>query len=127
MTRRWGTRRFTECLANGRHTPGSEWERECPVLRRQNRLAKTRNVVANTYIPAPPESPEKSGGLSRGSEAGFGVSSTTPTLAQARTRLAGGHPRGGRPRVSPEQASPRTRSRRRRGVLRDERSNRGRP
>ncbi len=34
------------CLLNGVHTPGSEAERECPVLRRQRRAERKRNPVS---------------------------------------------------------------------------------
>jgi len=29
------------CLLNGRHTPDSDWERECPLLRIQREAAAT--------------------------------------------------------------------------------------
>jgi len=50
------------CLLNGVHTPGSDWEKECPVLRAQRRQeaknADARVVVAGS--PEPPSTPARS-------------------------------------------------------------------
>ena len=40
----------TICLVNGKHTPGSDWEKECPELRRES---KKRAKLASAAKPAP--------------------------------------------------------------------------
>src|SRR5262249_46143484 len=57
------------CLLNGVHTPGSDWEKECPVLRAQRRQ-EAKNADARVVVAGSPEPP------------------STP----ARSRRVGGHP-----------------------------------
>jgi hypothetical protein len=33
------------CLVNGRHTPGSEWERECPLRNAAKRSERSRRAA----------------------------------------------------------------------------------
>jgi hypothetical protein len=70
-------------LVNGVHTPGSEWERECP-LRRARRRQKPQNDVPHTRV-APPggwplQTPRKSGS-SRTISGRLSTPSTSPALA----------------------------------------------
>jgi len=37
------------CLLNGRHTPGSDWERECPVRNAAERSARARRAAQVRY------------------------------------------------------------------------------
>ena len=60
-------RRRDLCLVNGRHTPGSRWARECPLLRVRN----ASNGVANTLIAGSPETADQTGDNSQGSKTGF--------------------------------------------------------
>ena len=39
------------CLVHGNHTPGSDWEKECPVLRAARRAAKTVPATTPTGYP----------------------------------------------------------------------------
>lgn len=119
------------CLVNGKHTPGSQWEKECPLnpdsagKRDHAARRRTREIDGKTPAQTGPattlqgaqEGPSESDDSTPTSEAGFGVLRTAPTLAGARVRLSGGRPRGGRPPAPLEQASARTRSRRRRAAL----------
>ena len=46
------------CLANGKHTPGPEWERKCPL--NQNRVAQRQAIKdAKTVTPAQKAAREK--------------------------------------------------------------------
>ncbi len=100
--------KLPRCLVNGKHTPGSQWEVECPVLRRARRHQDGPEDGPATTLQTPSKAPSESCSDSRGSDTGFGA------LSAARARLSG---RPGRPRVGDDAASPRTRSRRRRERL----------
>jgi hypothetical protein len=37
------------CLLNGRHTPGSDWERECPLRNAAERSERARKAAQKRY------------------------------------------------------------------------------
>jgi hypothetical protein len=38
------------CLLNGQHTPGSEWERECPLRNAAQRSERARKAAQTRYV-----------------------------------------------------------------------------
>jgi hypothetical protein len=62
------TRRLSACLVNGRHTPGSPWEAECPLRHAAERSARslkaatTRRTARGGAVAGPEDqSPARSG------------------------------------------------------------------
>jgi hypothetical protein len=51
-----------QCLIGGKHTPGSQWERECPLRNAEKRSERTRKGNqarrAATEAPGPAETPQ---------------------------------------------------------------------
>jgi hypothetical protein len=93
-------RRAGVCLTNGVHTPGAEWERECPVLRAEARAREAFRTVTEDLpgrVVAPP--------ASEGSSARMipGISSTVFRHGRAH--------QPGRPAVSLEAQRQRARDR----------------
>src|SRR5262245_50984307 len=84
-------RRRRVCLVNGKHTPGSPWERECPLLNRQapEGTESDRNEGAAMEIAGRPETPSPDPHKQRG----FGGRFLSPAGLPENSKRAGGRPR----------------------------------
>jgi len=89
-------RRGGVCLVNGKHTPGSPWERECPLLNQQAAEESDRNPLGDALQDRPcrgiagrPEAPSSDPHKQRP----FGGRFRSTRDLPENSRRAGGRPR----------------------------------